>query len=330
MELLTQSKYRAYRGCPRYFYYRYERGLVPRLSRDGLRRGAAFGTALFLLQQAEESGHLDALQEGGLTLRRAIRETVTAAVEAMYAEIQPESTAHADAMALEEVKVREMAVAYAGRYGIDQRREVVFELPLHNPVTKGHSKTFRRAGKIDGVVVLGNKHARLIEDKFTGQIQKVMIDRLPLDTQITEYVDALAAKGWTAEVEYRHTRFPGINPLAAKEFKTKPNYPGESLDEFAERLEGDVRDRPEFYFDSQQLMFATDQLEEHRNERWRTATEIIRSRRDLRGLPLAQAFPRHSERCTAYGGCEFLPLCTHQEDAEALYVVESDTPELGR
>lgn len=332
MELLTQSKYRAYRNCPRYFFNRYERRLRSRLDKEGLRRGGAFGSCLFAVQQAEENGTLDLLQEAGPTRRQAVRAVIAECLDTIYAEKHPANQEEHDELELERVKIEVMARAYVAHHGIDRRREVVYELTLRNPASGGHSKTFRRAGKIDGVIAMGNKHARIIEDKFTGQIQKVMISKLPLDTQIAEYVDALAERGWTAEVEYRHTRYPGINPMPPKEYKTKPNYPGESLDEFTDRLTIDVKDRLDFYFDTQVLLFSAEHLEEIRNERWRTATSIIESRAMLReGLPLAQAFPRYTGHCQDWGGCEFIPLCTHQDGAEDLYVVEeTDTPELQR
>jgi len=331
METLTQSKYRGYRGCPRYFFNRYERRLVPRLQRGGLRRGTIFGSALFGVQTlAQDTGIEEAAAERGVTTRRMIRDAIEGWTEEYYSSLEITSTEEHDELMVEMVKVTEMAVAYINRYGIDQRREVIFQVPLRNPVTGGYSKSFRVGGKIDGLVVAGPKHARIIEDKFTGQIQKVMLDKLPLDAQITEYVDALASQGWTAEVEYRHTRVPGINPEKAKTYKTKPDVPAESLDDFGERLQIDIQDRPEFYFDVQRLQFSAAHLEEHRNERWRTATEILESRAMLKRLPLAQAFPRNDGRCEKYGGCEFIPLCSHREGAESLYVVGEDNPELKR
>ncbi len=331
MELLTQSKYRGFRGCPRYFYNRYERRLVPRLSKTGLRRGGAFGTALFAVQQAHEAGKLDELaQLQGLSDRMAIRWVIEKSLEQQYDEIEIQDQEDLDTKEVERVKILEMACAYVGRYGVDRRREVVFDLPLINPVSRRASRSFRRAGKIDGVVATGDNHAIVVEDKFTAQIQKVRIDMLPLDTQATEYVDALAQHGWTAEVQYRHTRYPGIGLLKPKAFKTKADYAGETLDEFADRLQTDVADRPDFYFDQQVLFFSTTMLEEHRHERWATAQSILKARTDARRLPLAQAWPRNRDNCERYGRCEFIELCRHVDDAEALFVVETtDNPELG-
>lgn len=330
MEALTQSKYRAFRGCPRYFFHKYEQRLDAKGQRDGLRRGTIFGSCLFAVEQAQSDG---TLLDGSIspTVRESIWEVIRAKLELYYSSVEITSQEQADALQLEEVKVGVMANAYVNRYGIDQRREVVYDLPLVNPITGRQSRTFRRAGKIDGIISLGNRHALVIEDKFTQQISKAAIDRLPLDEQITEYVDALAALDWTAEVAFRHTRYPSINPEKAKEFKTKPNRQAEDLTSFGQRLEVDVADRPEFYFDEQRLMFSQEWLEAHRHARWRTAKDILRARRDAKSLPIEQAYPTHSWRCLEYGGCEFIPLCTHMEGAAALYEVrELEHPELHR
>lgn len=331
MELLTQSKFRAFRGCPRYFYHRHELKLVPRIERDGRRRGTIFGSAIFAVEQAEGDGTLDKLAELGQTRRQAIYAVIGNRCDEFYAEFSPSSQEEHDELQVERVKVEQMVRAYIGRYGIDQRREVVFDMPLINPQTGHASRTFRRAGKIDGMVVVGENKAKIIEDKFVGQIQKAMIDRLVLDQQIAEYVDALAQRGWRGEVEYRHTLYPGINPKGPKEYKTKADYPGESLDEFAERLEGDARDRPDHYFNVQTLQFDHSHLEVHRAGRWRTAKDIMRARRDLPLLGVDQAFPQHEWRCNQFGQCEYSPLCTQQDGAENLFVVETvDNPELQR
>lgn len=319
-EPLTQSKYRTYRDCPRRFYLRHEAKLEPKASKRGLRRGAVFGHALFAVSRAA-----DAQGESGVDIRRIITEQVSKEYEAVI----PDSQKEADELELERVKLVEIAIGYIRRYGIDKRLEVIYHLPLRNPATGASSRTFHSAGKIDGVVPLGGQHARVIENKLMTSIQKAMLDKLPLDTQITEYVDALAQKGWTAEVSYRHTRFPGINPNPPKEYKTKPNYPGETLDEFGSRLAGDIEARQDFYFDEQIVAFDMAMLEDHRHERWRTSQDIVHSRYGLkRGLPLAQAFPRNSSHCADWGGCVFIPLCTGMEGAEGLYEVGEDSPEL--
>lgn len=308
---------RNFKNCHRFFYYRHEEMLVPRAQRAGQRRGGNLGTVLFRVQQQEQSGE-----------SYALRKFIEDIVGELYSEKHPSSTEEQRELDIEQVKLIEIAHAYILAYGIDRRREIVFDRSLINPLTNRPMRAFRSAGKIDGVIPLGNKHAKIIEDKFVQQIQRVMIDKLPLDDQITEYVDALAGEGWTAEVEYRHTRYPGINPEKPKSYKTKPDYPGESLEEFGSRLRADIQERHDFYFDVQHLMFSTEHLEEYRLHRWMVAKEILERRIVAKKLGAA-AWYKNPSKCHEYGGCQYIPLCTMIEGAEAMYEVSTvENPEL--
>lgn len=240
---------------------------------------------------------------------------------------------------VEAVKVGELAIAYVERYGIDNRREIEFVLPLRNPRTRRSSRAYKLGGKIDGAVITGHHHVRIIEDKLVQQIQKVMIERLELDDQVTEYVDAFLVEDWTADVSYRHTRWPGINPTKEKippaltpsgNPSTAKYVPAETLDEFRERLRLDILERQPFYFDEQILNFPVHHMEEYRRERWGTAQDILAARRHAGKPTQEEVFYKNPSRCWEYGGCEFIPLCTKIEDAHALYVEVEDNPELVR
>ena len=291
--------------------------LVPRVQRAGQRRGGNLGTVLFMVQQeTQRIGNFE------------FRPFIVNATEELYSERFPSSTEEQRELDIEKIKLIEIALAYVTIYGVDRRREIVYDLPLINPTTGRAMRAFRSAGKIDGIIPLGNKHAKIIEDKFVQQIQRVMIDKLPLDDQITEYVDALAREGWTAEVEYRHTRYPGINPHKPKTFKTKADYLGESLEEFGQRLAEDIKERHDYYFDAQHLIFSTDHLEEYRLHRWMVAKEILDRRVVAKKLGIG-AWYKNPSKCHEYGGCQFIPLCTKIEDAETMYEVSTiQDPEL--
>lgn len=324
METLTHTKRRDFKVCHAYYHFRHEQHLAPRLSSPGRRRGSAFGSALYVLQADNEAGIYAELAEGSAEREEMLRSTVDSFVLDTYDEQYNHANSNEERHELdvEVAKVQVMAAAYALKYGIDRRREVVYEFPLRNPHTGRAMRAFKRGGKIDGLLFYEGKQADVIEDKFVGNIQKAMIARLPLDEQVTEYVDALAELGWTARVLYRHTRYPGINPEKAKEFKTKPNRPAEPIEEFKERLWADVWERPSFYFDEQPLTFPADMLAQHRLERWQTAQQILMARR-------MKWWDRSPTRCHEYGGCAFIPLCTGEPGAEDRYVVVSDNVELG-
>jgi hypothetical protein len=318
METLTHSKRSAYLNCPRYFFNRFERHLRPRITKPGRRRGAAFGDAIF------------AVSDSGIPLERdtqTLAEVIASSVALSYAEVSPSDQEEADEIELEQVKIKVLAFGYVGRYGVERgKREIVFDQPLVNPATNCSSRAFRRGGKIDGLVSLGNGRWRVIEDKFVGQIQKAMIDRLPLDAQSNEYVDALLSIGLDAEIAYRHT----LNPTS------KPKLVGaglhrrrETLEEYEVRLIQDVTDRPEHYYDEQILLFPKERLDDYRRGRWGTAQMILEARRNAKTVGWQTAWPQNSSKCWEYGGCSFIALCTRGEEAIDMYTTEPDNVELG-
>jgi hypothetical protein len=310
--------------------------LEPRIQRTGRRRGTIFGEAIQMAAVIKGT-------HGDEFVGRGIFEFVFGA----YDELRDSGTVDGSELAdldVEEVKVATMADLYVARYGTDVRREIEFDEPLRNPITGKTSRAFRIAGKVDGISRTftktdGTKVAVIVEDKFVKSIQRAMIQRLPLDAQSTEYVDAFLAKGWDANVLYRHTRYPGMNPKPAKEYKTRPDYPGETLGEFEQRLREDVAENPSSYFDEQELYFPHVHIDDYRNGRWGIAQQILAARREYRKSRkisvapeitprLGQVFPMNSTRCWEYGGCQFIPLCTKQQGAEDLYVRTDDNPEL--
>jgi hypothetical protein len=327
LETLTHTKRRDFKNCPRYFLNRHIKHLATRRQKTGRRRGTIFGDGLEHAQVTLAEHGINIVAEGEAYTHEFFTQWLEQEYEKMEetTNFSPEDYAELE---VERVKIGCMLTKYLMKYGIDQRREVEFYLPLRNPRTKRTSRAFQIGGKIDGVIVQGPKHVAIVEDKFVGQIQKVMIERLELDDQTCEYVDAFASKGWTADVWYRHTRFPSINPKPPREYKTKDDYPGETLDEFAERLLADIDERPEFYLDEQILPAAQLHLEDYRRGRWGTAQQILLARRTVGTELEPYSFPKNPSRCWEYGGCEFIPMCCEWPGFEDLYVEVEDNPEL--
>jgi hypothetical protein len=308
--------------------------LAPRMSKPGRRKGHAFGAALEMLRANSTSLVDDPF---------GMQEMLQGVIEEAYADVHPNNQEESDAVEFEQHVIPLLAIGYADRYGLKGRREVEYLLPLTNPDTGYPSRTWRLGGKIDGLENTGKyetvPHYRLIEDKLMSQIQKPMIDRLPLDHQISEYIDALVTKDpfCTFEVEYRFTRWPSIRRKQT-----------ETLDDFCSRFTEDLEARPEFYFISLPVVFPDDHLQDFRRGRWGVG-QLIReaqaeyAREDGRfslhgSFPpdrerhmlhtRDRIFPMNPSRCWEYGGCEFIPLCTKREGAIDLYVVQEDNPEL--
>lgn len=338
MELLTHSKRRSFQNCNRYFFHRYEQGLELRAKRPGRRRGTIFGDAL---QAARDWDH-ERKTKHDLADPDAIEdmtplEVALLTVGLAYDSMDPADQEEEDEFAIEQAKLEVVVEAYLLRYGMTARREVEFLQPLIRPSTGHASRTFKRAGKLDGLEVVGPKIGRVIEDKLMGNIQKAMIDRLPLDSQSSEYADALRSMGWNVEVSYRHTRYPGVNPGKEKippEFTpsgapSKAKYvPPESLEDFKQRLREDMAARLDFYFDEQILIFPTEHMEDYQESRWGIARQIQNARLLQVTDGWQAAWPRNDSRCWEYGGCAFIPLCTKVAGAIDQYEVVENTPEL--
>jgi hypothetical protein len=337
-ELLTHTKRMHFQNCPRYFYHRHEQHLELISKRAGRRRGAIFGDALQAARDQAEAlkdTPPEQMPEPDSTFHPV--QVAQLSIEAAYDAIGPDTQAEVDELVVEQAKMEVMVAAYLERYGYGPRREVEFYLPLFNPYTGGRSRSFDLAGKLDGLTVIGDKRARIIEDKLMAQIQKAMIDRLPLDSQSSEYVDALAIRGWSADVAYRHTRWPGINPTKEKippEFTpsgapSKAKYvPPESIPDFKDRLANDVASRIDFYFDEQIVFYPVEHLDDYRAGRYGVAIQIMNARRLEKTAGFHMAYPMNPSRCWEYGGCEFIPLCTKQPDAIHRYQVVQDNAEL--
>lgn len=324
MEVLTHTKRRDFQNCRRYYYHRHVQHLSPRLQKGGRRRGAAFGEAIFAVLQDKRVREHTSLEDAP-----PIEDVIEESLAKSYSEVYPSNQEEQDELDLEIVKLSIIIPEYVRRYGVHERRELEFEAPLPNPTTGYTSRAFRLGGKIDGMLPRGNKHVTLVEDKLVKQIQQAMIDRLPLDHQVTEYVDAILRRGFTADVWYRHTRFPTSEPKLIGTKKTGGRR-RETLTEYAMRLSEDVLDRPEHYFDQQHIIFPKEHLDDYRKGRWGVAQQILQARRDARSKGHEVAYPMNPSRCWEYGGCEFIPLCTKREGADNLYIVVPDNPELSR
>ena len=127
-ELLTQSEVRAYRRCPRYHQLRYEKRLR-RLGdpADPLRDGS--------------------LTHGALEVWSKTRRDLSAALAYLERCVDPYVRA----------KIRAMVIGYHVMWEHEPIEwhyvEREYRLPLVNPETGAASRTFLRAGKLDGVVV---------------------------------------------------------------------------------------------------------------------------------------------------------------------------------
>lgn len=317
MELLTASRMTTLLACPRRHWWRYECGLRRVESADALRFGSAWHRAMEALGQG-----LDAEQ-------------------AYTAALGP-------AQDIDEMAAATLAGllhGYTQRYALDGsvevlHREVEFETPIDG------SRTFKAAGKIDGLGRMADGRLCLVEHKTTSASLEPDSDywlRLRADTQILMYVSAARALGWDlSTVIYDVTRKPAIQPRAIPMLDSEgrkivldaagervlkaDGSPRESADatkgytmqtrgetpaEFGDRLSRDAMERPDWYFCRREVPVMDDDLAEFADLRVQVGKMILDRRAQQRRLDAARperAWPRHVNgmQCP---GCEYAGFC---------------------
>jgi len=284
--LLTSTRLAALRKCPRLHYWRFELGLSRIRRATPLRLGGAFHYGLELFN-------------GGASADEAIAEAT-----AHYA-VCPDWADPTD-WAVEYETLKALLSGHFWRYQQDNLEFVAveqsFEIPLINPDTSAASRTFRLAGKMDGIVRLADGRLAVLEYKTAGEDISPDADywlRLRCDGQISLYVLAARALGYdVATVLYDVTRKPTIRLRKA-----------ETPEQYGKRLLKDIGDRPDYYFQRREVPRLEDELAECRAELWQQAQLILETRRRAARLPdPSRAWFRNVGRMTC-GFCEFSALC---------------------
>lgn len=207
---------------------------------------------------------------------------------------------------------------------IGETREVEYKVRLRSPWTGAYSNTYDLLGYADGVIdrEFGETDhpLELVENKLVGRLDEATILSLPLNRQL-----ALERYGiWRAtgrpvtRVWYRWMKKPAIKQRGGRK---QDKSDAETLTQFCERIVFDYSDRPEFYAIEEDPKFITTQdLLRVEADLWECAADM---RSYLHNGPdgRRRSFPRDTTRCGEYGGCDYLPICTGQPDANALYNV---------
>jgi len=320
MELLTASRMGSLLACPRRHYWRYEVGLRREESKEALRFGSAWHRAMEALSlgQCPEDAYRVALGQA-----QDIDELAAATLWGLLA-------------------------GYAQHYGGSPEllrsvevlhREVEFETQIDG------SRTFKAAGKIDGLGRLADGRLCVVEYKTTSSSLDADSDywlRLRADTQILMYVAAARAMGWDVfTVVYDVTRKPAIRPRRVPRFDAdgfkvvvdnetaarvflangKPRQAAgegqtlqtdqETPEAFGQRLYEDAMANPGFYFCRREVPVLADDLEEFADLRVQVSRMILDRRAQQRRMDAGtpwRAWPRHVNgmQCP---GCEFAGFC---------------------
>lgn len=324
-DTLSHSKLSLVLACARKYELHYEKRLELIARPRPLSLGSAFQKAIEF--QDPEAGVL-ALQGHDFTVFP----------DGMWVANPPEepvrfySQEQEDQHRIDCATVRAAAALYLRRWpaGSGEAREVEFRVRLRSPWTGAYSNTFDLLGYADGVVdhYNGNTYVtnmigeaptplELIENKLVGRVDALKVQRLPLDRQLAlERYGLWRATGRHVQrVHYRWVKKPSIKPRGGRK---KDRSDAETIDQFIERLEHDYTEREDFYVHEEQPKWATtEDLLRIEAELWTWAQRL----RDMRRQRLAD---RNTARCTDFGGCQFLPICTGDPDAMSLYRVRPE------
>ncbi len=290
LEMWTHSMMSAHMNCPRKGHYRYDLQLAPRVEHKARPIGSAFHRGI-------ETGRV----EDALALFDRLMPT-------------PNDQTETDRLLNDRAVVEGLVRGGLANWRRHQggQREVQFRVPIVNPDTGRPSRTFQLAGKIDAIVDVGGEWF-LEEYKSAGAIDRMYIDRLELDTQITLYKYA-AQRMWDIQIAgviYRVGRKPSIKQTQK-----------ETAAQYRERLLRDyLEERPDFYFFQWDLRRTDEQLAEFERDLW------VQTQRHLADRRLG-FHPKNTSRCSEYGGCAYMPLCLARPDAETLYTIRPPHSEL--
>jgi len=299
--LLTYTQLQSFRNCRRACQWRYERQLVPRTTSQALNLGS-------LTHQALQCWHQ----------RRDIEE-VLRVIDTAYS-----ARAHDETQRQSWHLTRAMLLGYATRYAEESFRivalEAPFEMAIRNPATGRASRTFRLAGKVDGIVEEAGCYY-LLEHKTTSHLDGDYLERLWMDMQICLYSHALErlhgitisgviynvlckvqlkqSKGETEE-EFSARRAELLAKSKTGKSSAQRKLP-ESDEAFQQRLLARYADPAMFH--REVILFTPEQYAELEAEVW----ELTRHYQDARRRA---AFYRNTAHCFAYGRpCAYYPLC---------------------
>jgi len=302
--ILTYSALNTFRNCPRKYRLRY----IENQRRPEQPESLAFGSAI---HEALEQWYR--LPADGLRLLAILN-----LIDSKY----PGRSADPQQKAVWQL-ARAIVMGYAARYAQEEFEvlevEKAFEAEIRNPDTGRLSQTFTIAGKVDGIVRVGQE-LYLLEHKTASTLTGDYLDRLWTDTQIALYSFYLRELGYPvvgviynillkarlqqrageteAEFEARRTALAAKNKSGKSSAQRQEP---ETDEEFQGRL-ADWYARPEA-FHRERIYLSEDRLAMLQEEVWEITQQYLDANR--RGKWLL-----NTANCFSYQRpCEYLPYC---------------------
>ncbi len=311
MQLLTNSRLRAYRRCARLHHYSYNLGFRAVVAHENL----SFGTLVHA-----------ALEAWWLASAESPEDRLNAALLPLEKEPDPFTRARA----------RVMIYGYHERWIDETQWETVavereFQVPLVNPETGAESRTFILAGKMDLILrdrrtgeILVGEHKTSSEDVSPGSDYWA---RLRMDSQVSIYVAAAAVSDDVSGCLYDVLGKPGQKPLQAtpeadrkytKPTKAEPvprlyknqREADETVEEYESRMLDHVASNVDRYYARALVVRLESELQAAAADTWHAA-------RMIREAQLADRHPRNPDACHVRGStCIFFGVCTGVETLE--------------
>ena len=302
--ILTYSALNTFRNCPRKYRLRY----IENQRRPEQPESLAFGSAI---HEALEQWYR--LPADGLRLLAILN-----LIDSKY----PGRSADPQQKAVWQL-ARAIVMGYAARYAQEEFEvlevEKAFEAEIRNPDTGRLSQTFTIAGKVDGIVRVGQE-LYLLEHKTASALTGDYLDRLWTDTQIALYSFYLRQLGYPvvgviynvllkarlqqrageteAEFEARRTALAAKNKSGKSSAQRQEP---ETDEEFQGRL-ADWYAWPEA-FHRERIYLSEDRLAMLQDEVWEITQQYLDANR--RGKWLL-----NTSNCFSYQRpCEYLPYC---------------------
>lgn len=311
--IITHSRMRMLRACPRKHELAYELGVRPATPAKALRVGTAFHDGIEL-NEKHGRPHAAAIAEA------------TKAYAERPAWVQDEETAFE--WGLEGETARRLLAGWFWRWDGDDTMETVaceleIEFPIVNPETGRSAVGYSGAVKIDNIKRLkASGMLAVVERKTSGESIELGSDywrRLRIDPQVSLAVVAARHEGYDVRtVIYDVCRKPAIAPKAiSKADRTNADLTGsycgepapspcpdrETVAMWGARLAQDMSQRPEFYFARMEIARTDDELEEFRRDLWDQYQA-------LRGYKHRHHWPRNADSCFNMGRCPYFDLCS--------------------
>lgn len=308
LEILTNSRVRAFKLCARLHHYEYELGYRPVVDAEELAFGDLCHDGLEAWWNAKKRG-------------AAADAWLVSAFEALRAKpnVDPFDLVRADVM------LAGYHTRWSGEQfdvlGVEQR----FETALINPETGHPSRTWRLGGKLDVLVRKPNGEVWLMEHKTSSSNLdpgSPYWQQLQLDSQISCYFLGARSLGHNlAGCVYDVLAKPSQRPLKSTPPEARKYTKGgrlyanqrendETPEEYRARLVEAVSAEPERFFLRGEVVRLEEEMREFQLEVWQQAKTI----HEMRRLGFA---PRTNSSCFAYGRpCVFWDVCTKTASLE--------------